>query len=405
LAQSEPDVLARLLEPQNVADPYPYLARLRTEHPVLELPGGGYLVSSHAEILTVLNEFRSPEGAELEALFPIASRHAPLAPLLNTVAMKNPPEHTRMRRQLGRAFTPRRIAAMRDGIAGLTDRLLDGVEARVRDGESVDIRSALAAPVPTQVVSELIGFPAADRARLFGLVPAVLGALAPSPGEEAVARASEASAQIQDYVADLVEQRRASPEEDLISEWVKAADEEDGRFSFDELMSMVWGVVLAGIDTTASAVCSGILAAMRFPAQAAALGAGDAAAGSFAGEVLRYDGPLIIGGLPRFAEKDTVLRGVEVPAGAEVRLLFAAGNRDPEAFADPDRFEAARDTGAVLTFGAGLHYCLGVHLARLELVTVLGAVHKRLPDLKPAGDATWRPSLTVRGMTSMPVAV
>jgi cytochrome P450 family 114 len=402
-----PDVLARLLDDDILDDPYPYLAWVREHHPVHLSPSGAYLVSRHADCMTLLLEdgFRVPDREQLPGLQDKAARHRSLYLLTRTITMHNPPEHTRLRRLLGRDFTRSRIERLRAATGQTCDRLLGAIEQPLCDGEIVDLHRTLSVTLPMHVMSDLMGFPAADRAWLFGMVPTVLAGLSPSATEEVLDRADEQSAAVEDYMIDLLAQRRREPANDLASVWGQAHADDSDRFSHDELLSMLWGMIAGGLATTSAALSNGIVAIIRYPSEARWLRGGQDKALSFANEILRRDMPSIVSGVPRYATRDVELGGVTIPHGSEVRNMLAAANRDPAVFPDPDRFAPSRDTSRTLAFGHGIHYCMGSSLARIQLTTMLPAMHRRFPGLDLAGAPRWRRSLPLRSIESLPAAL
>jgi cytochrome P450 len=396
-------MMARLLEDDNLSDPHPLLARTRDSDPVPRTPAGDYLLIRHADIVTALESFRSPEPEEIDRLFPVARRHRSAQLLANTILMQNPPKHTRLRRLLGRGLTPKQVQKLRDGTTRYCARLVDQVEERLRSGETVNLSEALSLPLSKQVLADLIGYPEADRAWLFGLPPVTV-AMAPGTPEDMLTRADETSKQIEDYVAGLVEQRRREPKDDLLTAWLRVHEDGDA-FTHDELLSMHWGVLLAGLETTAAAHSCGLLAMVRHPDQASWLGRDDRSVLAFVNEALRHESPTFIDAAPLYPVEDIELGDVPLPAGAKTHVVFAAGNRDPEVFSDPDRFDPSRDNTRMLAFGHGRHHCMGIHVARMELTSLLTAVHRRLPKLQLADKPTWHRSVTVRHIDNLPVAL
>lgn len=399
------DVLARALDDDNLDDPYPYLAWLRENHPVHQAPSGCYLVATHADCLAVTGNvelFRGPHEDEIPELFPLASRYSAIAMLIDALAMKNPPAHSRLRRLYSRDFTPRHVNKMRDDTALRCAQILDEVEAPLRDGETVDAYERITRRLPEAVLADMLGLPEADRDWLFDRFHAVLSTFAPGVTTELLDAAQKASDEVRDYMADLIEVRRRTPAEGLVSDWVQVHDNDPDNFSYPELLSMLWGLIAGGVDTTAAALSNGVLAILQYPEHNSWLRQ-DARA--YANEVLRHESPSFVAGIPRFAVTDVELSGVLIPAGSDVRTLLGAANRDPAAFPDPDRFDPARDTAKSLSLGRGIHYCLGANVALQELTTMLPALHQRFPTLRLAGPPRWRRTLPVRAIEDLPVAL
>ncbi|KOV84605.1 cytochrome P450 [Nocardia sp. NRRL S-836] len=380
------DVLSELARPEALLDPYPLLTRLRTLDPVHLTANDVYLISRYADGRTVMENsalFRNPEPDEVAQLFPAAHRHRSQQLLLNSVALRNPPAHTRLRRPVARAFTASRMDALRPGVERICDQLLAPVAERYLDGEVVDLNRTLAVPLPLAVFGELLGVPAEDRAWLQKLVPSALAAMRPDSGEEELCAADEANSVIERYFLDLAERRRSDPGEDLVSLLVAVHDDEPDVLSADDLMSMLWGLWAGGLATTTTAVDYGVLAMIDHPEEVRWLRGGPAEALAFVDELLRYEAPAMSTAISRFAQQDVELSGVAVPKGADLRVLFPACNRDPDAFPSPDTFDPSRKHlhRNHLTFGHGLHYCLGAALARMELAAVLPKILSRLPDM------------------------
>ncbi|QUQ63509.1 cytochrome P450 [Kutzneria sp. CA-103260] len=399
------DVLARALDDDIRDDPYPYLAWLRENHPVHQGPAGFYLVATHADCLAVTanaERFRGPHEHEIPELFPLASRYSAVAMLVDALAMKNPPAHSRLRRLYNRDFTARHVDKMRADTALRCAQILDDVEAPLRDGEAVDAYERITRLLPQAVLADLLGLPESDRGWLFDRFLAVLSTFVPGVTVEMLDAAQKASDEVRDYMVDLIDLRRRTPAEGLLSDWVQVHHNDPDTFSYPELLSMLWGLVAGGVDTTASALSNGVLAMLRHPEHNSWL-LDDARA--YANEVLRHESPSFVAGIPRFAVADTELSGVLIPAGSDVRTLLGAANRDPAVFPDPDRFDPARDTAKSLSFGRGIHFCLGANVALQELTTLLPALHQRFPALRLADRPRWRRSLPVRAIEKLPVAL
>ncbi|MGW4802042.1 cytochrome P450, partial [Nonomuraea sp. NPDC004297] len=284
--------------------------------------------------------------------------------------------HLRWRRTLSGWFTQRKMEAWRPRVQAMTDDLLDALLAK---GSPGNLSLGLALPLPVRVICALVGAPSSDQDR-FAHWSRVMLTLTRYTQDEV----DQAYADFTAYVSDLVDRNRAHPGDDLLSELTQITDAEDGRLSQDELIATVRGLLLAGHETTSNMIA--IMAAMlladrrRFEDVVADPGL----VPGTVEEVLRLDSTLsVLGGVPRFSTEDVELSRGTVPAGATVIPHVPAANRDPDRFADPDRFDPRRGNGAQhLTFGAGPHYCLGQPLARLELQTVLGTLARRLPGLR-----------------------
>lgn len=382
---------ARLFAPEHIADPHPYLKWLRENEPVLRGPEGDYLVSTYAGCAQVFDPtlFRAAEGPDL---FPAGPRSRTFELLTGTIAMRNPPEHTRLRKLFTRDFTVRRVEALREPTARTCAMLLDAITTPLRDGATVDLVGALTKPLPVQVISEMVGIAPADRARLFGLVPDVLSTLVPGVDAEVRRRGDEASSSVETYYRELVAARRAEPRQDLTSAWLQG--HQDERLTFDELLSMLWGMIAGGLATTSSALASAIVALLRF---------GGEPDRGFADEVLRHESPSFIGGVPKIALREVEIGGVVIEEGAVVRTMLTSAGRDAAEYTDPDRFDPLRDNSRTLAFGHGMHLCIGANLARMQLTTLLPLLRERFPALELAGEPEWQPPTPVRGISRLPV--
>jgi cytochrome P450 len=302
----------------------------------------------------------------------------------------NPPDHTRLRRLVSSTFTARRVQALRPAIEAIVDDLLD------RMAGEVDFIDAFAFPLPVNVIGELLGVPEPDRAQFQTLIrdwSQVLEIITP----EVLAVADPAAATVRAYLAELVSLRRREPGPDLISALV-AAEEEGDRLTEDELLTMAALLFAAGFETTTNLLANGLVAVLGSPAQAGLVHRDPVTAVE---ELLRFDTPVQL--VSRVAYEPVELGGVTVDAGERVVAYLGAGNRDPERFADPDRLDLARGDCAPLSFGGGIHYCLGAPLARLEAQVAFPALLRRFPQIELCGTPERRDSLAIRGYTRLPV--
>jgi cytochrome P450 len=395
-------------EPAHTADPYPFLARLRAESPVSRVVIDGlpaWLITTHELARAALADARLSVDPELASP---AARTVPWVAAITSPGLArhllrtDPPDHTRLRRLVAKAFTPRRVEAMRLRIQRIAEDLIAAFLPRGH----ADLVAEFAQPLPMRVIAELLGVPTADRAEFVRLTNIYAGmdegdtTLVPQAMTDLRARLSA-------LIAD--KQRRAPGDAeggDLLDGLIAVRDE-GGRLDHDELLAMAFLLLAAGYETTVSLIGNGVLALLRNPDQMAALRADPRLAGPAVEEFLRYDGPVKMSAAIRFAREDVPLGDAIIPAGDPVLVSYAAADRDPAQFADPDRLDIWRpDAAGHLAFSHGTHYCLGAPLARAEGQIAIAALLDRCGDLMlaagPAGLA-WRHSRRVRGLRRLPV--
>ncbi|MFC3456168.1 cytochrome P450 [Amycolatopsis speibonae] len=393
------DVMARLQEPDNRKDPFPFLAWLREHDPVHQTPRGTYVLSRHADVAQVLQEsgtvFLSPDRAKLATQFPEALQHRSMAVFASSIAVSNPPEHTRLRKVVSREFTARRVVGLRPRITEICDRLIGEIAEPLLDGEEVDLQRRFAEPLAIGTLSVLLGVPDEDRVWLASLVEGVLSAFPGAPAD-VIARADWLTAEMEEYLVSLIERRRNAPEDDLIT--ALAGPNED--LAEHELVPMLWALWCAGFKTSAAGISNGVLAVLEHPDQVHWL---ERDASAFANEVLRLNPPTILTPFVRIATRDVEFGGGTVTAGSDVRLLIGAANRDPEVFDDPERFDPSRDTKASLAFAGGIHFCVGAGLARAEMEIALPRLRAQLPSLGYASEPTWSPAVFHHMVKTLPV--
>jgi len=383
-------LLAELTTMVGREDPYAHYDRLRALSPVVRADDGALVVTRYADCAAMVRDARLGHmPKDMLGFIGLAdwAGHPSLYTLFSSMLTLNPPVHTRLRRLVSGAFTARRVQALRPAVERMVAGLLDDMA-----GDS-DFVTAFAFPLPVTVIGELLRVPPADRAQFQTLIrdwSQVLEVITP----EVLDRADPAATTIRDYLGDLAEERRRAPQDDLISALV-AAEEAGDRLTHDELVTMAALLFSAGFETTTNLLGNGLVALLRHPEQTI----GDPAAA--VEELLRYDSPVQI--TSRVAYEDVELGGVTVAAGERVVAYLGAGNRDPERFADPHRLDLDRRDNAPLSFGGGIHYCLGAPLARLEAQVAFPAVFARFPRLALAGEPERRDSLSLRGYTSVPV--
>lgn len=350
-------------------DPYPLYADLHQRGPICKVvPGEGrydYVVHGYEASSQVFRDPAFKVVDETTLTFnPKWDRNRTHAVFMNSMFFSNAPRHTRMRRMFNQAFTPRRVTSLDPAIEQMADDLL-GQMAKNAGGGKIDFMSEYAFPLPANVLGELLGVPEQDRAwyrpraMALGVVLELGGATAQNM------RAADAAAvEMSDYFGDLAAQRRLEPRDDMISALVQALESDDSQLSEHELLANLIVVFNAGFVTTTHLLGNGLTLLMERPDEMARLRAQPELAPSYVEEILRYEVPTHFG--IRWAETDTEVAGVPIPAGSWVLVLLAAANRDPARFPDPDRFDPTRPDNQILSFGTGVHYCLGAALARME---------------------------------------
>jgi cytochrome P450 len=361
------------------------------------------VVGRHEDCSRILRDPRASSERGRSLLSP------PETPRAASFLSLDPPDHTRLRRLVSKAFTPRVIAALapriRELASGLLTAAADGKEGEGR-GE-IEIVSQLAYPLPVRIISELLGVPATDHARFAGWSARLAHSLQPQfgpadPGEAAAVQ--EARLEFADYFRELIALRRARPADDLLSQLIRAED--DGQYlSEQELIATCVLLLVAGHETTVGLISNAVLALLRHQDQLAALRAGQELASGAVEETLRYDAPVQFTG--RVARGGMQIGPVSAPDGAVLMLLLAATGRDPAVFADPDSFDIRRTAAGGpghLAFAAGPHFCLGAPLARLEATIAVQAFATRVagPELDEAG-LSYKPNVNLRGPERLPV--
>ncbi|MFJ8043397.1 cytochrome P450 [Kitasatospora sp. NPDC096147] len=388
-----------LNDPAFYRDRYPHYAALRAKAPVLPVPFGGseagaVVVTGHQEAREAL------AGAALSkdttAYFADKESDRELHPAIaRNLLTTDPPEHTRLRRLVTRAFTTATVQRLRPAIEALARKLT----ADWAPGREVDLIEGLAAPLPVTVICELLGVPEADRDAI-GVWSAELFVTGDHTRIDAASHALAA------YMAGLIAAKRSRPDGALISGLIAARDGVDAPLDEHELLSLAILLLVAGHETTTAAIGNGVLALLRHPGAWQALLADRGRVPAAVDELLRYDAPVSIATW-RWAPAATVLGGQPVPAGRPVFVCPGAANRDPARFPDPDRLDLDRpDAAAHLSFGHGVHRCLGAPLAHAELEITLRVLLERFPGMRLAGPAeelTWRHSRLFRGLTALPV--
>ena len=377
-------VVFRLFGPER-EDPYPCYHQLRALAPLHRSALGCTLATRYDDCTAVL---RDPRFAKYQ------TPGSPSTSMLNA----NPPDHTRLRGLVSRAFTPRTV----EGLRGHVERRIDELLGAMADAGTVEFMEAFAFRLPVSVIGEMLGIPPEDRAQFQGLVRDSTATLEFVVTPEDRARAAAARKVIEDYFVDLFAQRRVHPTDDLVS-GLLAAEEAGDKLSEGELLSTVVLLFAAGFETTTHLLGNGLVALLRNPGELERLRREPGLVRGAVDELLRYDTPNQIQG--RQAATDVQLRETTVPEGEIVITLLGAANRDPGRYPDPDRLDVTRTAIQPQSFGGGIHHCLGAALARMEGELAFGALLRRFPAIELAGEPVRRPSLALRGFVSLPVAV
>jgi cytochrome P450 len=389
-------------DPEFVADPFPFYKELRGQGPVrrvVALRGiEAWLITRYDDGIAALSDprfssdLRDATDTRLMDRLPTTERES----FMRSMIRVGPPDHTRLRRLVSKAFTARRVAALRPRIQEITDGLLDGVLPAGR----ADLVADLALPLPVTVISELLGVPAEDRSGFQKWTDVMLGQHPDHFDKDAM---DEAWRKMWYYLEDLLADKRARPADDLLSALIAARDGE-GSLDEDELVAMAFLLLVAGYITTVNLIGGGVAALLAHPDQLKLVRDDPGLLPGAVEEFLRYDGP-VNPGVVRFPTEDVEIGGVPIPRGATVLIATAIADRDPSVFTDPDRLDVTRRENAHLAFGHGAHYCLGAPLARLEGEIAIGTVLRRLPNLAlavPYEELRWQaPSL--RGPKELPV--
>jgi cytochrome P450 len=377
-------------------DPYPAYDAVRAGDPVrkVDLPDGPvWMLFRHADVRAALTDPRLSKDWRF-TLPPEQRAEAP-GQFMPMMLLMDPPGHTRLRKLVSRSFTLRRMEALRPRVQELATRLLDELPTT----GTVDLMAEYAFLLPVHVICELLGVPAEDRDDFAAWSNTMVD-------ESTRDQSMEAGAKLHAYLSALIETKRETPDDALISALIQEVDDGD-RFSQAELVAMAMILLIAGHETTVNLIGNGVLALLSHPEQLALVTERPELMASAVEEFLRWDSP--IHSTPaRFAAADVVYSGVTIPAGSVVLLSLAAANRDPDRFEDPEALRVDREVGGHVAFGHGLHHCLGAQLARIEGQEAIGLLLARLPDLALAvdpDDLLYRRSTLIRGLKTLPVTL
>jgi cytochrome P450 len=387
--------------PEGRADPYPRYARLRANAPVHRSDFGFWALTRYEDCQQVLRhpgvgkDFTGAASA-IGLSEEQQAQQAQFRENRSNMLVADPPDHTRLRGLAARAFTPRTVESLRPGVVAMVDGLIDAFGAG-----DVDVMEALAFPLPVTVIGEMLGVPAGDREQLRPLVRAVTAVLELVVTPEALTAATAANGTLVSYFGELVAERRARPQDDLLTRLIQAEDEGD-KLSEWELISTAILLFAAGFETTTNLIGNAMLALLHNPGQLERLRADRSLLRPAVEEILRYDSPVQIA--VRTAYENLDVDGHRIGSGSVILALLGAANRDPARFSDPERFDVARAEGAPMSFGSGIHFCLGAALARMEGQVVLDRLLDRFGTMELVGDEpSYRDSLTLRGLVALPV--
>ena len=386
------------MDPQFVADPYPTYRRLRAEDPVHHSPLGFWVLTRYEDVAATLRDPRAIK--EPIASFIAARFGAPVPAVGLSMLDRDPPDHTRLRGLVSKAFTPRMIERLRADVQAIVDGLLD----RVEGAGSMDLIEQFAYPLPVTVICRMLGVPVEDHERFRGWgldIARGLDSIMLPPDSEVLRRSVASRQAIAGYFRELIAARRAAPRADLLTDLI-AAEEAGDRLTENELLATCILLLIAGHETTVNLIGNGTLALLRHPDQAALLRARPELIVGAVEELLRFDGP--VQRTARIPDQDLVIGGRTIPKGEMVMPFIGAADRDPAQFPDPDRLDITRTDNRHIAFGLGIHFCLGAPLARVEGQIAISTLLRRLPRLALATERpVFRQSLTLRGLESLRV--
>jgi cytochrome P450 len=387
-----------------IADPYPAYTELREHAPVsYDEATDHWLIARYADVNALLRDRRLGRSYLHVATHEQMGRPTdsenldPFWHLIRSgILDMEPPDHTRVRALVSKAFTPRFVESLRPRVEAICGRLIDSVDG---DGE-FDLLPTIAEPLPVEVIAEMLGIPQADRHNLRPWSADICKMYELNPGPQAARDAVAASIEFSDYLRELSRERRDDPGEDLISGLATAVDEGQ-RLSEDELIGTCVLLLNAGHEATVNVTVNGWWSLFRNPAQLEKLRADPVLVSTAVEELMRYDTPLQM--FERWVLEPVEVEGVLIPKGAELGLIFGSANHDPDVFERPDELDLTRDPNPHLSFGAGIHFCLGAPLARIELQTSFSMMLERFPRLELVEEPRWKPNYIIRGLEGLRV--
>lgn len=400
MSEPETSVIWDPFDPEVHRDPYPFYRRLRSKDPVHLSEAGVWLLTRYDDAVLALRDPRfSNDHSQAESRYRDAN---PLSSFMQVVMLfRDPPDHTRLRTLVNKAFTPRVAESLRPRIDKIVEDILDGVT----EAGAMDVISDLAYPLPVIVICELLGIPREDLQQIREWSRTLVRTIDPIPSQEAldnmVLEVAPAALQLGTYFQQLLAERRETPHDDLLSRLI-GAEEGGDRLSEEELLAMCGLLLIAGHETTMNLIGNGTYALLQDPNALKKLRADPPLIRSAVEELLRYDSPVQL--TARTLLEDVEIGGKKIRARQQAIVLLGAANRDPERFESPESLDLTRSDNHHLAFGAGHHFCLGAPLARVEGQIAINEMLRRLPDLEIAIDQpTWRDTTTIRGLNSLPV--
>jgi len=403
MSQTVPPPLFNPFAPGFTDDPYPQYATLRAEAPVYRSPLGFWLLSRYEDVSSLLRSGLSVENGNItdRQLLDLREQVRVEIPRRGVSMLdRDPPDHTRLRRLVSKAFTPRAVEALRPRITALVEEMLDAAEVRRR----VNLVDALAFPLPFAVIAEMLGTPPADHERIRRLTGTVVRSLEPVADPDLARAIVAADGELITIAAGMIAWKRANPAGDLLTALINAEDDGD-VLGDEELIAQTLLLYIAGHETTVNLIAGGALALLRHPAQLARLREDPALIGNAVEELLRYDSP--VQASRRITVEPVSVSGVAIPAGSLVLASLGSANRD-ESFWGPDAAGLRLDRENArqhVSFGAGPHHCLGASLARLEASIALARLITRFPGLALDGEVTWNGRINLRGPAHLPVTL
>jgi cytochrome P450 len=391
-----------LIEPAVIADPYPVFARARAVAPVQWHEGLRlWLAFAHPEANAVLRDrrlgriWKDKEPGERFESFNLIHR--------NAILEMEPPHHTRLRRLISTAFARGHVERLRPWVEELAGRLVDGLIEESGGERPVDLLSGMAEQLPVDVIAELLGVPDADRPLLRPWSNAIVKMYEYDRTREREEAAERAADEFVAYLRELAADRRKHPGEDLVSHLVSVRDAEGDKLTEDELVTTCILLLNAGHEATVNVTGNGTLALLRNPDQLQRLREDRSLLPTAIEELMRYDSPLQL--FERTATEDVEIGGITVEKGQKIAALLGSANHDPAVFADPETLDVGRTENPHISFGAGVHFCIGAPLARVELQATFGALLDRTSKLELAGEPVRRPEFVIRGLAELPVVL